>query len=39
MSEQKTIIIATKNEGKAKEFKQMLEPKGYYIKTLLDNKK
>lgn len=36
MSEQKTIIIATKNEGKAKEFKQMLEPKGYYIKTLLD---
>lgn len=32
----KEIIIATKNEGKAKEFKQMLEREGYEVKTLLD---
>lgn len=32
----KTIIIATKNEGKAKEFKQLFHQYGYKIKTLLD---
>lgn len=32
----KEIIIATKNAGKAKEFKQMFEPLGYEVKTLLD---
>lgn len=32
----KKIIIATKNEGKAREFKSMLEPKGYNVETLLD---
>lgn len=32
----KTIIIATKNAGKAKDFKTLLEPKGFTIKTLLD---
>jgi len=32
----KTIIIATKNEGKAKEFEAMFNDFGYEIKTLLD---
>src|SRR5699024_4002137 len=31
-----TLIIATKNKGKAEEFKQMLSPLGYQVKTLLD---
>lgn len=31
-----TIIVATKNTGKAKEFKQMLTPYGFKVKTLLD---
>src|SRR5699024_5840440 len=31
-----TLIIATKNQGKAEEFKQMLSPLGYQVKTLLD---
>lgn len=33
---EKKIIIATKNQGKANEFKQLLEPKGYIIETLID---
>ena len=33
---QKTIIIATNNEGKAKEFKELFNAYGYGIKTLLD---
>lgn len=32
----KTIIIATKNQGKAKEFKQLFKNYGYEVKTLLD---
>lgn len=32
----KTIIIATKNVGKAKEFKKLFAKQGYTIKTLLD---
>lgn len=32
----KTIIIATKNKGKAKEFKELFNAYGYQIKTLLD---
>lgn len=32
----KTIIIATKNAGKANDFKMLLEPKGFKIETLLD---
>ncbi len=32
----KEIIIATKNAGKAKEFQQMFEPRGYKVLTLLD---
>ena len=31
-----TLIIATKNKGKAEEFKQMLSPLGFQVKTLLD---
>lgn len=33
---EKTIIIATQNEGKAKEFKEIFNNLGYDIKTLLD---
>ncbi|WP_312609189.1 non-canonical purine NTP pyrophosphatase, partial [Mammaliicoccus sciuri] len=32
----KTAIIATHNAGKAKEFKAILEPKGFTVKTLAD---
>ncbi|OMP67524.1 XTP/dITP diphosphatase [Domibacillus epiphyticus] len=30
------VIIATKNEGKAREFVQMFEPYGIVVKTLID---
>jgi XTP/dITP diphosphohydrolase len=32
----KTVIIATKNKGKAKEFERMFHPLGFEVKTLLD---
>lgn len=32
----KTVIIATKNKGKAKEFESLFAAKGYEVKTLLD---
>lgn len=32
----KKVIIATKNQGKAKEFERMLSPKGYEVLTLLN---
>lgn len=32
----KTVIIATKNKGKAKEFESLFAAKGYDVKTLLD---
>lgn len=32
----KSVIIATKNQGKAKEFESLFAAKGYEIKTLLD---
>ncbi|MEK4537693.1 XTP/dITP diphosphatase [Peribacillus sp. FSL K6-1552] len=32
----KTVIIATKNKGKAKEFESLFSTKGYEVKTLLD---
>lgn len=32
----KTIVIATRNKGKAREFASMFAEKGYEIKTLLD---
>lgn len=32
----KTVIIATKNQGKAKEFESLFAAKGYDVKTLLD---
>jgi len=36
MSKDKTIVIATRNEGKAKEFEALFNKKGYQIVTLLD---
>lgn len=33
---EKTLLIATKNKGKAKEFESIFGEKGYHIKTLLD---
>ena len=35
MSE-KVIVVASTNEGKIREFKEMLEPKGYTVKSLKD---
>jgi XTP/dITP diphosphohydrolase len=32
----KRVIIATKNQGKAKEFQNMFAPYGYEVQTLLD---
>ena len=32
----KEILIATRNQGKAKEFEEMFQAEGYSIKTLLD---
>jgi XTP/dITP diphosphohydrolase len=32
----KELIIASKNEGKVREFKEMLEPKGFKVLSLLD---
>lgn len=32
----KTIIIATKNKGKAKEFERLFIPLGFEVKTLID---
>lgn len=34
--EEKTIVIATRNPGKAKEFKALFAKEGYHIKTLVD---
>lgn len=34
--EEKEIVIATKNKGKAKEFESIFGDKGYTVKTLLD---
>ena len=36
MSNQKTIVVASTNEGKIREFRQMLEPRGYTVKSLAD---
>lgn len=35
-NERHTVIIATRNKGKAKEFEALFNEKGYDIKTLLD---
>ncbi|MCD7032853.1 XTP/dITP diphosphatase [Metabacillus sp. GX 13764] len=32
----KELIVATKNPGKAKEFRDMLEPRGFQVSSLLD---
>lgn len=34
--EDKEILIATRNQGKAKEFEALFQEKGYKVKTLLD---
>ncbi|SFC14635.1 non-canonical purine NTP pyrophosphatase, RdgB/HAM1 family [Alkalibacterium subtropicum] len=36
MTEKNTIVIATRNKGKAKEFEALFNKKGYGIVTLLD---
>ena len=36
MSEEKSIVVASTNEGKIREFREMLEPKGYTVKSLAD---
>lgn len=33
---EKMLVVATRNPGKAKEFKQIFEPMGFSIRTLLD---
>lgn len=38
MDEKKTVIIASGNEGKIREFREMLEPEGFEVKTLKDLK-
>lgn len=34
--EDKVIVVASGNQGKIKEFKEMLEPEGYIVKSLSD---
>lgn len=34
--EDKVIVVASDNQGKIKEFKEMLEPEGYTVKSLSD---
>lgn len=34
--EEKVIVVASGNQGKIKEFKEMLEPEGYIVKSLSD---
>lgn len=34
--EERTILVATRNKGKVKEFVSFFAPKGYTVKTLLD---
>ena len=34
--EDKVIVVASGNQGKIKEFKEMLEPEGYTVKSLSD---
>lgn len=36
MEENRTVIIASGNEGKIREFRQMLEPEGFKVKSLKD---
>ncbi len=33
MTEKKTIVVASGNAGKIREFREMLEPKGYEVKS------
>ena len=34
--EEKVIVVASTNAGKIREFKEMLEPEGYTVKSLAD---
>ncbi len=36
MTPNRSILIATRNKGKAKEFEALFNKKGYSVKTLLD---
>ncbi|MBE6128429.1 MAG: RdgB/HAM1 family non-canonical purine NTP pyrophosphatase [Erysipelotrichaceae bacterium] len=36
MMSEKVIVVASTNEGKIREFKEMLEPRGYTVKSLKD---
>lgn len=36
MSQEKVIVVASTNAGKIREFKEMLEPEGYTVKSLAD---
>ena len=36
MNEKKVIVVASGNAGKIREFREMLEPKGYEVKCLAD---
>lgn len=36
MMSEKVIVVASTNEGKIREFREMLEPKGYTVKSLKD---
>ncbi|MCH4020025.1 MAG: XTP/dITP diphosphatase [Erysipelotrichaceae bacterium] len=36
MSEEKVIVVASTNKGKIREFEQMLNPRGYIVKSLAD---
>ena len=36
MSEEKVVVVASTNQGKIDEFRQMLEPAGYTVKSLKD---
>lgn len=36
MQEDKVIVVASGNQGKIREFREMLEPEGYVVKSLKD---
>ena len=36
MTEEKVVVVASTNQGKIDEFRQMLEPEGYTVKSLKD---
>ena len=36
MTQEKVVVVASTNQGKIDEFRQMLEPEGYTVKSLKD---